>query len=766
MVWKNLKAGQVEGSQVEPVNTEGKSDTSAIQDLLDTLRLGFWRPKKKAPSDSDKDIGISELNPAEAEEAVSGNQQNLEGNDVGELEGEILYKDETNNETDNESIVEDTQEIADIAFEQVKDSELKRFSVRKGFRSKIIIILVLIFLSLLGNKVYAFITEPKPPSEDVVAAFSGKYLTKEELSNYISSKGFKEEEHGLCEKHGFDHKKCDKTEACETHPIHSLEGYRQIISMIAVQKIVDDWAKEKGITQKSEVKHDFKHLVEEVNLDQLVDKVHKDQLSPEKIDKWEIQKYYDANKDKYKDKPFSEVEGEIRNSLAAEKDKNFFPEYIEQLKKNAALNVNYALLKVVDPTEAELKSFYEKNKEKYLEPKKVKILEIKVDISGSEDEGRKKIDEALTKIRSGERFEDVALTYSSSKQLEAYYLKPGEKWTDFEDEIFNLQVNELSAVFKAGNSFYIVKVIEKQDKRQKTFGEVLNEVKVEVIKEKEDKQYELRKNEALFSIHGKTFTLGEFATEFKELSPETQSKITGYEAKKSLIDQLIAKELLLEETGDDVADKNKSKEIEELKSQYIQQILHKEEIDEKLGEISDEEARKLYDEKKSFLVDPPKAKISLVRIGQGTSEAEKNRARQRIDEALQKLKGGSDFAAVAKEYSNDPTASVGGELNEWIVDDSHLDPILKKIIFNLQVNQISNDFEYKGGYYVVKLLKKEDRKQKTFDESKELLKKALIDEKHLTMESALEDKLLKKAQLVIYNSSLKRMLKEDISTTK
>ncbi|MFT9496693.1 peptidylprolyl isomerase, partial [Anaerosolibacter sp.] len=397
---------------------------------------------------------------------------------------------------------------------------------------------------------------------------------------------------------------------------------------------------------------------------------------------------------------------------------------------------------------------------------KAKIIEIKIDISGSEDETRKKANEALTKIKSGEGFENVAKRYSNGNSSDAYFIKRGEKGPGFEDKVFNLQTNEVSSIFKDGNSFYIIKVVEKQDRRQRPFSEVIDEIKAEAIKEKMNEQYELRKSEALFSIHGKTFTLGEFIAEFNELSPETQSKFKSIEAKKDLIEQVIAKQLLLEEAGDDSGDSVSDEEIEELKSQYISQILHKEEIDEKMSKITNEEAKKFYEENKKQFIDPLKAEISLIRVELGKSDAENTRARQKIDEALQKIKAGADFATIAKEYSEDFTASVGGEINEWIYDDDYLDPLLKKKIFSLQTGQVSNVFEYEGGYYIFKLRKKEEERQRNFDEVEEQIKEGLLDEKHHIREAELEDELLAKSQLLIYNSSLRKMLKEQSNNKK
>ncbi|MDA8227883.1 MAG: peptidylprolyl isomerase, partial [Desulfitobacterium hafniense] len=118
------------------------------------------------------------------------------------------------------------------------------------------------------------------------------------------------------------------------------------------------------------------------------------------------------------------------------------------------------------------------------------------------------------------------------------------------------------------------------------------------------------------------------------------------------------------------------------------------------------------------------------------------------------------FSAIAKEYSKDPTASAGGEIKEWLYDNDLLDQVLKKNIFKLQPEEISGVFEYEGGYYVVKLRQKEDIKQKTFEEVKAQLKEVLLDEKHHVKEAELENELLEKSQLVIYNSSLRKMLKE------
>lgn len=635
-------------------------------------------------------------------------------------------------------------------------------------RYKPIIIIIMLTISCFpvsgcGKK------QVEAPGEDVVATYSGKNLIKEELKDYIKKAGLKEHEHAICEKHGFDHSQCSKLEPCESHPLHSMKAYRTVIKTLVLEDMMKDWAKEKGITGRKDVKHGLKHLVEEINLSGLAAKMHEGELAPDKI---EMQQYYEEHRDEYKGRSFSEVEEEIKNILAAKKEREFIPKYIEKLKENAVISRNYELLKVEEPTETELRNYYESHKDEYVEHEKIKILQLKIDIgrSGSEEVARRKAEEALAKLRAWQDFSDVARKYSDGIYAEsggrvAGYVKKGERNRVFEDNVFNLGINGISNIFKDGNSFYIVKVIEKQSKRQKQMAEVMGEVRAKVIQQKEDDKYELNKFEALFSMHGKRFTLGEFKEEFSELSPQQRRQFASFQAKKNLVDQLIIKELLLEDVGDRMLDRENKEEVEDLKAQIIRQILHREEVDEKI-EISDEEAKEVYDQKKGLFVEPAKAKISYIRVGQGISDDEERRARQKIEEAYEKIKGGADFASVAKEYSEDWTASMGGRLSRWIYEGgSHLGEMIEhgfhRVIFKLEPGEASKVFEFGAGFFIVQMRQKEERRRQAFEEAKPAIKELLSAHKHQERTLELQDELLEKSKLIIYDYALRQMLREE-----
>ncbi|TDF91591.1 peptidylprolyl isomerase [Paenibacillus piri] len=92
----------------------------------------------------------------------------------------------------------------------------------------------------------------------------------------------------------------------------------------------------------------------------------------------------------------------------------------------------------------------------------------------------------------------------------------------------------------------------------------------------------------------------------------------------------------------------------------------------------------------------------------------KEEALNRAKEVQDKLKNGGDFAALAKEYSEDPGSKEKGgkyenvEISQWV-------PEFKKAAIELPLNQISDPVETTYGYHIMKV---ESRKTKTFDEVK------------------------------------------------
>ena len=289
------------------------------------------------------------------------------------------------------------------------------------------------------------LAEPKPPGEDVVAAFNNRYITVSDLKDFI-----------VLESGGR-----------EDIAISSLEQYRQIIRIMAVEQIVQTRAAQKGIEQRDEVRHNLQDLISDASIDTLVHQIVQRELSEEAIPKYEVQQYYDNNRQQYGERNFSDVEHEIREILVRAKEQDFFPQYIEELKRATGLEVNFELLDTLGISE-----------------------------------------------------ESMAEAVS------------------------------------------------------------------------------LRGDEALFNVHGRRYTLNNFYTEFRELPAVYQERFSGYEARRQLLEQFVTKELLLEETGDASENEVEQHGLEELKAQYLTQVLHQEEVEERITAPEEAEILAFYEKTK------------------------------------------------------------------------------------------------------------------------------------------------------------------------
>ena len=85
--------------------------------------------------------------------------------------------------------------------------------------------------------------------------------------------------------------------------------------------------------------------------------------------------------------------------------------------------------------------------------------------------------------------------------------------------------------------------------------------------------------------------------------------------------------------------------------------------------------------------------------------------KKRIDDILKQARGGADFAALAKQYSEDPgTKDSGGELPPFAkasADPSHaMVPEFEAAAFSLTNNQISEVITTQYGYHIIELMDK------------------------------------------------------------
>jgi peptidyl-prolyl cis-trans isomerase D len=101
----------------------------------------------------------------------------------------------------------------------------------------------------------------------------------------------------------------------------------------------------------------------------------------------------------------------------------------------------------------------------------------------------------------------------------------------------------------------------------------------------------------------------------------------------------------------------------------------------------------------------------------GKSNAEKAQLKAKAEDLIKQLRGGADFAELAKKYSEDPgSGQKGGDL-DWLVKGQTV-PEFETAAFALKPNEISNVVTSQFGYHIIQVLAHEPARVKPFEEVK------------------------------------------------
>jgi peptidyl-prolyl cis-trans isomerase D len=102
--------------------------------------------------------------------------------------------------------------------------------------------------------------------------------------------------------------------------------------------------------------------------------------------------------------------------------------------------------------------------------------------------------------------------------------------------------------------------------------------------------------------------------------------------------------------------------------------------------------------------DEVRARHILFKVAPDASADDKAAARKTAAEVLAKAKGGADFAELAKQYSQDASASNGGDLGRF--GHGVMTPAFESAAFALEPGQISDIVETPFGLHIIKLEEK------------------------------------------------------------
>jgi len=147
--------------------------------------------------------------------------------------------------------------------------------------------------------------------------------------------------------------------------------------------------------------------------------------------------------------------------------------------------------------------------------------------------------------------------------------------------------------------------------------------------------------------------------------------------------------------------------------------------------ISDDAAKKFYDENPKQFDQPEMvraAHILLVTMDSATRtelpEEKKKEKRVKIDQLLVRAKAGEDFAALAKEFSEDIGSKQNG--GEYTFPRGRMVPEFDAVAFTLLPGQVSDIVTSQFGYHIIKVLEKMAPKKLQLAEVSARIKDALL----------------------------------------
>lgn len=233
----------------------------------------------------------------------------------------------------------------------------------------------------------------------------------------------------------------------------------------------------------------------------------------------------------------------------------------------------------------------------------------------------------------------------------------------------------------------------------------------------------------------------------KKLSPEERKKFEN-----AVMEDLITREVLYQESEKKeikVDPKEVDEQFDMLKKRYPDETKFKElleewsftekeiksEIERRLAvqklikanvtdkiEVSDEEAKKFYDENPERFKSPEEVKASHILIKldpKKADDAKKAEAKKKLEGVKERLKKGEDFAELAKEISEGPSSKNGGDLGFF--GKGQMVKPFEEVAFALEVGKVSDIVETQFGYHLIKVSEKKPEKKIEYETVKDNL---------------------------------------------
>lgn len=396
--------------------------------------------------------------------------------------------------------------------------------------------------------------------------------------------------------------------------------------------------------------------------------------------------------------------------------KDYYQKHQEEFRIPSFVQVQYLLFRPsdfenrIEVSPEDIKRYYEARKDTFKIPKQIRVRDILIkagpqDTADQLEMKKKKAEEILEKAKKTKDFGSLAKQVSEAEDAsqggDMGWIQKGSLGEQIESILFSMKAGDLSGVLPARDGFYIFKVEEVKEEKQKPFEEVKDQIFQALKKEKAKAEASRKAEDAFYSL-------------FRNRDLE------GYSREKNI--PLKTSGLFKE--GDDIPDIGKNP------------LFYSSAFSLKLGEISpvvnippNFYVLKLLNRKDSYIPPQNEVKEEVTRKVIGMKAEEK--ARQVAEDLLNQIRTGKNIREAAREkgYPVEET----GFFTRTVGVVSKIGPardFMGSLASLTEKNPVPKEvLKTQDGYFVVSLSGHEPADQNKFQSVKENLKKRLIYQK-------------------------------------
>ncbi|MHC4259873.1 MAG: peptidylprolyl isomerase [Planctomycetota bacterium] len=168
--------------------------------------------------------------------------------------------------------------------------------------------------------------------------------------------------------------------------------------------------------------------------------------------------------------------------------------------------------------------------------------------------------------------------------------------------------------------------------------------------------------------------------------------------------------------------------------------------------ITEDDAKKYYEENPTLFESPERVRASHILIKPDASDPNRDpnetkaEAKAEAEELLGMIRDGNDFATLAREHSDCPSARRGGDLGferrrGWVKP-------FADVAFSLKVGQVSDIVETRWGYHIIRTSARKEPSIMTFEQTKDRIINELVRRRRDEIAKEYVDSLKEEANIV------------------